>query len=130
MTKTAEDYLDLPYHILLVRDETDDGDIGWVASVSELAGCISQGDSPDEAVAQIRDAMLGWISATLQDGHTVPEPRPDEGYSGRLLLRMPRSLHATLAYHASQDDTSLNQYILAALAQHVGYQAGQKTAVA
>ena len=130
MAKNAEDYLDLPYHIVLVRDETGDGDVGWVVSVSELPGCISQGDSPEEAVAQIRDAMLGWISVTLQDGGTVPEPRPEGEFSGRLLVRMPRSLHAALAYQASQDGASLNQHIVAALAAHVGYRAGREAAVA
>jgi len=121
MTRTLEEYLELPYHISLVHSRDDDGHDGWVADIPELPGCISQGETPDEAVASVRDAMAGWISVALEDGREIPEPRTDVGYSGKLLLRMPPSLHATLAHQAECEGVSLNLLITTALAREAGY---------
>jgi len=123
VTTTPEDYLDLPYHITLVHDRSVDGDEGWVAEVQELGGCLSQGRTPDEAIARVKDAMLGWISVALEDGHEVPPPREDVSYSGRVLLRMPKTLHGILAAAAERDGVSLNQYMVAALAYAAGLSA-------
>ncbi len=117
---TAEEYLELPYHIALIRDRWEDGAPGWFAEVEELPGCMSQGRTPDEAVTRVRDAMLGWISIALEDGKDVPPPRsegrPEAQLSGRLLLRMPRGLHGQLAREASEERISLNQYVVSLLA--------------
>jgi RNA polymerase sigma-B factor len=48
-----------------------------------------------------------------------PEDRAKPAPSGRLLLRMPRTLHADLAQAAEREGTSLNQFITAALATKV-----------
>ena len=49
-----------------------------------------------------------------------PEDRDKPAPSGRLLLRMPRTLHADLAQAAEREGTSLNQFITAALATKIG----------
>lgn len=116
MKRAAEEYLELPYHVRLVPDQDDEGARGWVAEIEELPGCISQGDTPDEAVENVRDAMLGWIGVALEDGREVPEPRGESHYSGRFLVRLPVSLHAELAHQAELDAVSLNQFVTNALA--------------
>ena len=113
---TAEEYVELPYHIILVRDEWEDGTVGWFAEVEELRGCMSQGATPDEAIERVRDAMLGWIFVALEDGKDIPLPRSETHYSGRFLLRMPRGLHRDLARQAEREQTSLNQFVVALLA--------------
>jgi len=72
--RSAEDYLNQPYHIVLTPDQDDAGRTGYVAEIEELPGCISQGETPDEAVQNLHDAMRGWISVALEDGEQVPEP--------------------------------------------------------
>ena len=57
---------------------------------------------------------------------TAPDPAAGEGenprdHSGRLLVRMPKSLHAELARSAERDGTSLNAFIVAALSGAVGW---------
>lgn len=118
--RTLEEYLQLPYRISLTWDEDEEGQGGWVAEVLELPGCISQGATPDEAVEHVRDAMADWITVALEDGRPVPEPRSEEDYSGRLLLRLPRSLHATLAREAELEGVSLNALLASTLARSVG----------
>ena len=115
--------LDLPYHISLQLDA--DGH-RWTAQVDELPGCEGQGDSPEEAVRSIRGAMEAWIADALAKGRAIPEPRSDPGHSGRLLLRMPQSLHRELARAAETQQTSLNQFIASSLARAVGLPSGEE----
>jgi antitoxin HicB len=114
MTRTLEEYLRLPYRIELVPDRDDEGREGWVAEVEELPGCMSQGETPGEAVERVRDAMEGWNSVALDDGIVIPEPS-DSRYSGRFLLRMPQTLHRDLSRLAEREGVSLNQFAVYAL---------------
>lgn len=117
--RTLDDYLDLPYTIVIQHDRDDDGNEGYVARVAELPGAISQGATIEEAAASVRDAMAGWISVALEDNIEIPEPRDINAYSGRFLLRIPKSLHAELAARAEEEGVSLNQYVATALASAV-----------
>ena len=118
-TRTVDDYLELSYTIELVRDEDDEGNVGYVAEVDELPGAISQGATPEEAIRSVFDAMKGWLSAALEDGREIPEPRRGKDFSGRFLLRIPKSLHAELAHEADREGVSLNQYVATTLAAAV-----------
>jgi antitoxin HicB len=118
--RTLEEYLELPYTIAIVHDHDDEGNAGYVAEVKELPGVISQGETIEEAAASVRDAMVGWISIAMEDGIDIPEPRDIDAYSGRFLLRLPRSLHADLARHAEEEGVSLNQYVATTLAHAAG----------
>jgi hypothetical protein len=69
----------------------------------------------------IHGAMETWIAEALEQGREVPEPRGASTYSGRLMLRMPHSLHAELARAAERDEVSLNQFITSSLASVVGW---------
>lgn len=116
--KIVEDYLKLPYHIEVVYDN-DEENPGWVARVRELRGCITQGDTFEELGEMIQDAMRGWLEIALEDNIPIPEPAPDEDYSGKFVVRLPRSLHRELAQRAEQEGVSLNQFVNVALARAV-----------
>lgn len=118
--RTLDEYLDLPYTIAIVHDRDDEGAEGYVAEVKELPGVISQGETIEAAAASVRDAMIGWLSVALEDGIEIPEPRDPTTYSGRFLLRIPRSLHAELARRAEEEGVSLNQFVATTLAQAAG----------
>jgi predicted RNase H-like HicB family nuclease len=117
--KGLEYYMNLPYTIELVRDPGDP----WFIRVKELPGCMSHGDTPEEAVAMIREAMELWLEGALEHGDLIPEPEPPDDYSGKFVVRMPRSLHRKLAEQADRDEVSLNTFVTAALAEAVGYRA-------
>lgn len=126
--KTVEDYLDLPYHVELVRDDDDEGNFGWVAEVEELPGCISQGKTAEEAASRVHEAMDAWLSVSLQEGKDIPMPR-EEGYSGKFVVRIPSTLHAELVRAARRENVSLNAFTMGVLASSVGWrQAGKKAA--
>ncbi len=47
----------------------------WVSECPSLPGCISQGQTKEEAVANIKEAIEGYIAALKEDGLPVPEER-------------------------------------------------------
>lgn len=117
MEKTIEYYMSLPYTRELIKEPEG----GWFIRIKELPGCMSQGDTVEEAMIMIEDSMCGWLDVSLEDGDEIPEPKLDEDYSGKFVVRLPRSLHRQLAETAEREGVSLNQFINVALAQSVGH---------
>jgi antitoxin HicB len=98
-----------------------DEDGGFIAIAPDLPGCSAVGDSEAGALAELDDAIEAWISATTASGNSIPSPSPlatRPQHSGKLLLRMPRSLHQVLATTADREGVSLNQYIVFVLTRH------------
>jgi antitoxin HicB len=115
MEKDINYYLKLPYTIEFIPDTEQ----GWAVRVKELRGCISQGDTVQEAYEMIQDAMRAWLEVAIEENIPIPEPAPDEEYSGKFVVRVPRSLHRHLAQTAEREGVSLNQFINVALARAV-----------
>jgi antitoxin HicB len=103
-------YLSLPYRVALTRDGQDE-ERPWLATVEELAGCDARGSTAADAAGRIVHALAEWVASARAEGREVPEPRASKSHSGRLLLRMPQSLHSDLADAAERDQVSLNSYI-------------------
>ena len=112
--KDAEFYMGLKYPVQLVRQD-EDGDVFWLAEIPDLPGCMTDGATPEEALENIEDAKRLWIETLIEDGFDIPEPAQLREYSGKLLLRMPKSLHERLALSASREGVSLNQYVVSRL---------------
>ncbi len=109
--KTVDDYLALPYTIELVREPG----VGVFARAVELPGCVTQGDTEEEALKMIREAMRLWIEVAMEDGDPIPLPHQQHSYSGRISLRMPKSLHEQVARAAELEGVSINQFIVTTL---------------
>lgn len=116
-SKNPRDYLKMSYaRVLTPDDETGT----YTAEILEFPGCIAQGDTPEEAYKHLESAAAGWIEAALDLGQEIPEPSDPYSYSGRIALRLPRSLHRRVAQMAERDGTSLNQFLVAAIAERIG----------
>jgi antitoxin HicB len=126
--KSLEYYLSLPYTIEVIRDKGEKVS-GWFARVVELPGCMTQGDTFEELEEMIEDAMRLWIETTLEDGQEIPEPRPVESFSGKFIVRVPRSLHRELVEVADREGVSLNMYVTTVLGKAVGQSALEKVKV-
>jgi antitoxin HicB len=120
--REVERFLDLPYHIVLMRDEEGEDEAPWKARVEEIPGCQAHAETSEEAARAIEKALEDWIAAALEKGVDVPEPKRQSSHSGRLLLRLPQTLHAELAHKAESEETSLNGFITSVLAGAVGWQ--------
>ncbi|MEG6614916.1 type II toxin-antitoxin system HicB family antitoxin [Peptococcaceae bacterium 1198_IL3148] len=116
--KNLDYYLSLPYKITLHPDKEE---CGFVVEIPELPGCISQGETKEEALAMIEDAKVGWLETAIELGIEIPEPVPeDDEFSGRFVLRLPKSLHRDLADRAKRENVSLNQLTTYLLSSALG----------
>lgn len=103
--RDMEYYLTKPYKIEI--SPASEGD--FVVSIPDLPGCISQGETIEEALKMVEDAKKAWIETALEEGIEIPEPTPaEDAYSGKFNLRIPRSLHRDLARKADEEKVSLN----------------------
>ena len=107
--------LDYPFEI---RPLAEDEGGGWLITFPDLPGCMSDGETPEEAIAQGKDALAAWLKAAQEAGREVP--RPGELPSGKFVARIPRSLHARLAARAKQEGVSMNSLVSAFLAESLG----------
>ncbi len=119
--KTLNDYLTLSYRMEIVKD-SDEG--GFVASYPDLPGCITCGETEEEALKNALDAKKAWLEAALEENIEIPEPDSLEAYSGQFKLRLPRSLHRALAEHSQREGISMNQYCVYLLAKNDALHAG------
>ena len=117
--KGIEYYMQLPYSILLHEVE-EEGEKYWIAEVPELPGCKSHGSTVEDAVKSVEEAKKDWILDSLKEGEEVPTPVERDRYSGRMLVRMSRSLHRSLSLIAEAEKLSLNQLIVTMLAKEAG----------
>jgi antitoxin HicB len=90
---------------------------GYVATVPDLPGCMSDGETMAEAAANVTDAIEAWIAAAQEMGR--PVPKPGDGRS-EFRQRLPRTLHAQLTELARLEGVSLNTLITSLLAESVG----------
>ncbi len=115
MMKTMSDYISMNYRMEIVEDK-DEG--GFVVSFPELPGCITCGETIEAALINAMDAKKAWIEAALEEGIEIQEPDSLEEYSGQFKLRIPRSLHRSLAEHSKKEGISMNQYCVYLLSKN------------
>lgn len=113
--KTLEEYIDFHYPMEIVEDE-DEG--GFVLSFPDLPGCLTIGDTIEEAIKNSEDAKREWLKAALEEGIEINEPKMNEDYSGQFKLRIPKSLHRSLALNSKREGISMNQYCLYLLSKN------------
>jgi antitoxin HicB len=63
----------LEYPVVIQPLKDEDGG-GFIATVPDLPGCMSDGETPDEALLNVQDAIAAWIEAAQDMGHKVPKP--------------------------------------------------------
>lgn len=110
--KDLKYYLALPYSVELLPD-----DGGFTATVPDLPGCMSYGESIEAAMRGLNEAKELWFEGRFEAGESIPEPTKIEEYSGKFVLRIPRSLHRSLDREARKEGVSLNQHVLHILSE-------------
>lgn len=109
--KDVKDYMELPYNFIIQPIKDESGEY-FYARVLELDGCQSTGNTFEETYENLREAMEGWIETKLENGFEVPLPVGYDDFSGKFVVRIPKSLHYKLAVEAEEEGVSLNQYAL------------------
>lgn len=113
--KTIDDYMKKTYRMEIVEDK-DEG--GFIVTYPDLPGCISCGETIESAVANAIDAKEVWLEAAIEEGIEINEPDSLDDYSGQFKLRIPKSLHKSLAEHSQREGISMNQYCVYLLSKN------------
>ena len=105
--KDLDYYMNLRYETKIQKSDT-----GYFAEIPDLPGCMTFCEEFDQLEEMIEDAKKAWFEMSIEDNVEIPEPKEDKDFSGRFLLRLPKSLHRKLSNQAERDGVSLNQHIL------------------
>lgn len=106
-------YLGLPWTFKFSKI-SDDGAY-YLATVEELKGCISHGDTLQEAVEMIQDALKGYLEVCLEDNTPIPEPLNLQEFSGKFQIRPGQQRHFEMAKVAKAKGMSINQAVNVAI---------------
>jgi len=109
--KNLEYYMKLPYNFI-IQPINDESGFYYVGKVVEFDGCMTDGETEQEVLENLREAMELWIESCLEYGDPIPEPVTESSSSGKFTLRLPKSLHYRLTMEAKKEGVSLNQYAL------------------
>ena len=101
------------YAINIAPIPEDEGG-GYLVTFPDLPGCLADGETLEEAIAEARDAFDAWVSAEWEDRGSLPAPKT---YSGQFVQRIPKTLHMRLAKRAASEGVSLNQLAASLLAR-------------
>ncbi|GBE49102.1 hicB family protein [bacterium BMS3Bbin13] len=112
------------YNITLRRNEFE-GEACFEARVKELPDLAEYGDTFEKAYALAIDAIETTAEVLAEKGKPMPVPQEvANDYSGRVTLRLPKSLHRALAGSAEEEGVSLNQHLVNILAYFSGFSTG------
>ncbi len=105
-----------------IRRDTFEGETLYEARVREFPDLVTYGDSHEEAYALMLDAIETTAKAFAEMGRLVPPVHhvPDD-FSGRVTLRLPKTLHRAIAMAAEAEGVSLNQHLVNILSYFSGY---------
>lgn len=114
-----EAMFDANRYTIVIRRAEFDGQALYEVKVRELPDIAEYAESHEEAYALALDALNATAGAFAEQGREMPPPfQSEEEYSGRITLRLPKTLHRLLAEKADEEAVSLNQYMLNVLAQN------------
>jgi len=108
-----QQYMSYEYPITIYEDNGL-----WVAEIEDLPGCMSFGDTKEEALANLDEAKRNWFLLAFHAGVFPKKPKEMEK-EDRVLLRIPTELHLKIAKLASQEGKSFNSYVIGVLRKHI-----------
>jgi len=97
------------------REEWSQEDDAYIARCLEFPSLATHGPSPEEALSEMRELVSNIIAELSANHESIPEPLGIRPYSGKLVLRLPKSIHRDIAIRAAEEGVSINQFLLSRL---------------
>lgn len=114
-----------------IRRSNFEGEVLFEARVKELPDLVEYAEAHEEAYDLAVDAIETAAEAFAEQGRAFPQAQePVDDFSGRVTLRLPRSLHRALAMAADDEGVSLNQHLVNVLSYFSGFAAARYAEVA
>jgi antitoxin HicB len=101
-----------------VRPLAEDEGGGYLIEFPDLPGCISDGETLEEAITSGMDAKQAWLAVAREENRAIPEPGGQA--SGKWVQRVPKSLHSRLVERAEHEGVSLNMLVVSLIAEGLG----------
>ena len=111
-------------HVVSPIDAADGG--GLLFTMPDIPGVMADGATEMQAIADGREAFITTVSAMVDMVQAVPAPAfnaqdfTPASASGKVLARLPRSMHFQLTARAKTEGVSLNSLVLAFIAEGLG----------
>jgi len=67
---------------VVIEPLSDEDGGGFLATVPDLPGCMSDGETREEAARNVADAISAWIAEAHRVGRTIPDPSPHLAVAG------------------------------------------------
>jgi predicted HicB family RNase H-like nuclease len=114
-------------YTIVVRRVVEDGQSLFRATVQELPDVIEYAAEFKEAYGLVIDAIQTLAETAAKEGRQFPLPAAEESMaSGRVTLRLGRTLHQKAALQARLDNVSLNQCLVELVAHGLGAKATRR----
>lgn len=97
------------------REEWSQEDDAYIARCLEFPSLAAHGPTPEAALSEMRCLVANIIAEMAENHEEIPEPLGVRPYSGKLVLRLPKSTHREIAIRAAEEGVSINQFLLAKL---------------
>ena len=90
---------------------------GYLVEFPDLPGCMSDGETIEEAIANGREALRDCLDVFQESGRKLPRPTVE---AAQWRQRLPRTLYSKLTRHAEGEGVSINSLVTAIIAEAVG----------
>jgi len=107
-------------YVFQIRHLSKEEGGGYLIEFPDLPGCMSDGESIEEAINNGYDAAKCWLAAAKESGREIPSP--NEAQSGKWVQRVPKSVHTRLIGRAKREGVSLNTLVVSMISDGLNNQ--------
>jgi antitoxin HicB len=100
-----------------VRPLSKEEDGGYLVEYIDIPGCMSDGETVEEAIANGREALRDCVAVFRESGRKVPKPGIE---AAQWRQRLPRTLYSKLTIQAENEGVSINSFVTAIIAKAIG----------
>ena len=90
---------------------------GYLVEYPDIPGCMSDGETVEEAITNGREALLDCLEVFKESGRKIPRPSIE---AAQWRQRLPRTLYSKLTKHAENEGVSINSLVTAIIAEAIG----------
>ena len=106
--KNLDYYLNLPYTFII---EWSDIDKCFLGSIVELEHNMTCGQTREEVLVNLKEALVSYVTTSLENGMEIPEPLKINDYKGNITYRTSKERHYRIAKQAKLNGKSINAFI-------------------
>lgn len=120
---SLKEFLALNFKLEIIPFD-EENEKGFVVKSPELKGLEVYGDTIEDALEEVNEAKIALYKIYTDKGIQIPYPEKHQvnnNFSGRMTIRVPKSLHQTLSTYANRNEVSLNTGIIQLLNEGLKY---------